>query len=329
MLFQDYRPTRLSLLLALVFLTVISPLVSNAHETEWPGEKLATFFPKAKKFIQRNVVLNVALKPDKIAAIEKELGTKLRKEDQKPIFYIAIDEQKKPSGLVLFVDVKGPRGTIDGAVGLDMQGKIVKVAVYEHKESDAIASDKFLKQFIGKGIDDDLKIGKDIEPVKGHEEASKAVLLMPKKTLVMSYALFLKRKPKTDVEKKPQPEEPQEELPEVEDLKELMILMVDEYFVIFDYFDNEEGKTDAVAAAKKLATYAKAISQFDPPKNADQKEEYVEMQDKFSKTLKDFADALDKNGITDDTRKQWEEIDALIKQAHIRFSEEEIDLESY
>lgn len=325
MFIQHYRYIRVSILLAIVFFMVISPILSNAHETEWPGEKLATIFPKAKKFVQRNVVLT----KEKIASIEKELGSKLRQEDHKPIFYIAMNEQKKPIGLVLFVDVKGPRGTIDGAVGLNMKGKVVKVAVYEHKESEAIASDKFLKQFIDKGIDNAFKVGDDIEAVKGHEEASKAVALIPKKTLVISYALFLKRKPKTDVEKKPQPEEPPEELPEVEDLKELMILMVDEYFVIYDYFDTEEGKTEAVEAAKKLATYTKAISQFEPPKNADQQEEYVEMQDKFSKMLKEFAEAVEKNGITDETRKQWEKIDALIKQAHIRFSEEEIDLESY
>lgn len=325
MIFQIYRSFRAGILLVLVSLMVITPLLSDAHETEWPGEKLAAIFPQAKKFVQRSATLT----KDKIASIEKELGAKLRKEDKKPIFYIPISDQKRPLGLVLFVDVQGPLGVIDGAVGLDMKGKIVKVAVYEHKESDAIASEKFLKQFIGKGIDDDFKVGKDVEAVKGYEEASKAVALIPKKTLVMSYALFLKRKPKTDVEKKPQPEEPPEDLPEVEDLKELMILMVDEYFEIVDYFDKGEGKAGAVTAAKKLAAYAKLISDFEPPKNADQKEEYVEMQDKFSKTLTDFAKALDKHGISDETRKQWEQIDALIKQAHIRFSEEDIDLEAY
>ena len=325
MIFQIFRPSRAGILLVIVSLMVLTPLLSDAHETEWPGKKLAAIFPKAKKFVQRSATLT----KEKIASIEKELGTKLRKEDQKPIFYIPISDQKKPLGLVLFVDVQGPRGVIDGAVGLDMKGKVVKVAVYEHKESDAIASEKFLKQFIGKGIDDAFKVGKDIEAVKGQEAASKAVALIPKKTLVMSYALFLKRKPKSDVEKKPQPEEPPEELPEVEDLKELMILMVDAYWEIVDYFDKGDGKTEAVAAAKKLATYTKLISDFEPTKNADQTEEYTELQEKFGKTLTEFAKTLDKDGITDETRKQWDQIDALIKQAHIRFSEKPIDLEAF
>ena len=322
---QIYRPLRAGMLFVLVFLMTITPQFSNAHDKEWPGEKLKDIFPKAKKFVPRSVVLT----PDKIASIEKELGAKLRKEDQKPVFYIAISDQKKPIGLVLFVDVKGPRGPIDGGVGLNMKGKVVKVAIYEHKESDAIVSEKFLKQFIGKGIDDAFKVGDDVETVKGQEESSKAVALIPKKTLVMSYALFLKRKPKSDVDVTPKPEESPEKMPEVEDLKELMNLMVVAYFEIVDYFDTGEEKAEAVAAAKKLAIYAKGISKFEPPKNVDQKEEYVEMQDKFRKSLTQFAEALEKNGISDDTRKKWEEIDTLIKQAHIRFGEKDYDLEEY
>ena len=310
---------------------VSAPLLSNAHETEFPGQKLAAIFPKAKKFVQKSAVLT----PDKIAAIEKELGTKLGPEDMKPIFYIPINEKNKPIGLVLFVDVKGPLGVIDGAVGLSMQGKVVKVAVYDYKETDAIAGEAFLKQFIGMGIDGTFKVGKDVEAVGGHEEASNAVALLPKKTLVMSYALFLKRKPKPATEEKtptsdtPEEMPEEEEMPEVEDLKALMMLMIDDYFVVVDYFDDKGDKADAVAAAKRLAKYGKGISNFEPPKNAEQTEEYVYLQDKFSDTLLEFAGALEKEGVSEETRKQWDAIVELVNQAHLRFSPEEIDLDTY
>ncbi len=325
MLFQKMRLTQMGILLVIFSAMIITPIYVNAHETEYPGEKLDAIFPKAKKFVQRSV----SLTKDKITSIEKELGAKLLKEDLKPIFYIPISHDKKPIGLVLFVDAKGPHGTIEGSVGLNMKGKVVKVSVYEHKETDAIASDKFLKQFIDKGIDDAFKVGEDIEAVKDHEDASVAVALLPKKTLVMSYALFLKRKPKSDEEKKPQPKESDVELPEVEDLKELMNLMIDDYFVILDYFEKGEGQSEAVTAAKKLAAYTKLIADFEPPKNADKSEEYTELQEKFSKSMIDFAAAIGKNGITDETRKQWEEIEKMVNQSHIRFKGEEIDLESY
>ena len=331
MLSKIYRQPQTSILLALVFLMVSIPLMSNAHETEFPGQKLASIFPKAKKFVQKTAVLT----PDKIAAIEKELGVKLGPEDMKPIFYLPINEKNKPMGLVLFVDVKGPLGVIDGAVGLNMQGKVVKVAVYDHKETDAIAGETFLKQFIGKGIDDAFKGGEDVETVKGHEAASSAVALLPKKTLVMSYALFLKRKSQPAPEAKtPAPDAPEkmpeeEEMPEIEDLKALMMLMIDDYFIVLDYFDDKADKSEAVAAAKQLAKYAKAISNFEPPKNADQTEEYVYLQDKFSDTLLKFADALEKEGVSEETRKQWDTIVELVNQAHLRFSQEEIDLDTY
>lgn len=328
MFFQIYRQPRASILLALIFLMVSVPLLTNARETEFPQQKLAAIFPESNKFVLRNAVLT----PAKIASIEEELRAKLRVADQKPIFYIPIGEidgKRKPIGLVLFADVKGPRGIIDGAVGLNMQGKVVKVAIYEHKETEAIASEQFLKQFIGMGIDDTFKVGEDVETVEGHEDASQAVALLPKKTLVMSYALFLKQEPKPDVEADPQPDSPEEEMPEVEDLKSLMALMIDDYFAVVDYFDTGEGKANAVEAAKRLGKYAKSISNFEPPKNADQTEEYVYLQDKFSGTLVDFAKALEQEGVSDETRTQWDAIVELVNQAHLRFSEEEIDLDAY
>ena len=325
MYFQIYRQFRVSILLALVSFLVSVPMLGNADETELTDQRLMAIFSEAQKFVLRSPILT----PNQIAAIEKELGAKLRAEDQKPIFYIPINDKKKPMGLVLFADVNGPRGVIEGAAGLDMKGKVVKVAVYEHKESDDIARDEFLKQFIGMGIDDAFKVAEDVEAAGEHEDASNAVALIPKKALVMSYALFLKRKPKLVAEKAPMPDTPEEEMPDVEDLKSLMALMIADYFEVVDYFDSGEGKEKAVGAAKRLAKYAKNISNFEPPKNADQTEEYVYLQDQFSETLLKFAETLEKEGISDETREQWDAIVILINQAHLRFSEEEIDLDTY
>ena len=326
MFFHIYRAACTSTLLVLVFLGIAFSASVQAHETEWPGQKLASIFPKAKKFVQRSAVLT----PAKMAAIEKELGEKLRAEDQKPVFYIPINEKKKPMGLVLFVDAQGPRGVIDGAVGLDMKGKVVKVAVYNHNESDAIAADKFLEQFIGMDIDNTFNIGEDVMAVKGHEAASEAIALLPKKTLAMSYALFLKRKPK----KETQPEVggtsgSDSETPEIKDLGELMMLMLDVYLEIAAYFDTGEDKAKAVAAAKQLVTYAKRIADFEPPENAEQTEEYATLQGEFVEMLTQFAAALEKEGISDATRAQWETIEELVNQAHDRFSGKSIELEAY
>ena len=325
MFFQIYCRPRVGILLASVFFILSTPLLLDAVAMEVPEQRLMAIFPMAKKFVLRHPLLT----PDKIAAIEKELNIKLRAEDHKPIFYIPISNEKKPLGLVLLANANGPLGVIKGAVGLDMRGKIIKVEIYEHKESDAIATEGFLKQFIGMGIDNAFKVGEDVEAADGHEAASNAVALIPKKTLVMSYVLFLKQKPESDAEKAPMLEAPEEEMPEAEDLKALMALMIDDYFVVVDYFDEKESKEKAIAAAKRLAKYTKGISNFEPPKNADQTEEYIYLQDTFSENLLKFAESLEKEGISDVTRAQWDGIVELVNQAHLRFSEEEIDLDTY
>ena len=116
---------------------------------------------------------------------------------------------------------------------------------------------------------------------------------------------------------------------DVEDLKALMALMIEDYYEVVDYFDSGEGKARAVAAAKQLAAYAKLISNFEPPKNAAQTEEYAFLQNRFIENLTQFADALEREGISDATRAQWDAIVELVNQSHLRFSEEEIDLEAY
>lgn len=325
MFFQIYHYPRSGILLALIFFIFSTPLLSSARETEIPEQRLMTIFPKAKKFVQRNPLLT----PDQVSVIEKEIGTKLRAEDQKPIFYIPISDKRKPMGVVLFADAEGPHGVIQAAVGLDMRGKVVKVEIYEHKESDAIAGDEFLKQFIGMGIDDAFKVGEDVEAADGHEAASNVVAFIPKKTLVMSYALFRKQEPDADAEQAPEPDVPAEDMPEAEDLKTLMAFMIDDYFIVVDYFDEKESKPKAIGAVKRLAKYARDISDFEPPKNADQTEEYVYLQDTFSEALLKFAEALEEEGISDATREQWDTIVTLVNQAHLRFSEEEIDLDTY
>ena len=323
MLFQIYRQSCAGALVVFIFCLPSTSLFADTHEFGGSAEKLVAIFPKAKKFVQRAPMLT----PDKIASIEKTFGSELRSADQKPVFYITISAEKKPLGVVLFTGVEGPRGLIKGAVGLNMKGEVVKVVVYEHQETAAIAAAEFLDQFVGLGIGAAFKVGEDIDAVAGYTDASDAVALIPKKTLIMSYSLFSKNRlgPKPA----PEPELPEEDIPEVDDLKALMALMIDDYFLVVDYFDEKESRENAIGAAKRLVKYGKIISDFEPPKNPDQTEEYVYLQDTFSEKLLQFAEALEKDGTSPETREQWDAIVTLVNQAHLRFSEEEIDLDAY
>ena len=307
----------------LSWLVVVPFTVAWAEAPNLPSEKLASIFPNAKNFLERKADLI----PEKVVSIEKEVGTALRSEDLKPTFYIAVNENKKPIGLALFVAVKGPNGLIGGGVGLDMTGKVVKVDIHKHSEVAGVADDKFLKQFIGKGIEDKFKVGEDIEPLAGAVAASQAIALMPQKTLAISYALFLKRPAKTE-------EEPPEMI-EPEDLKEVMAMMMDEYELIRAYFQMEAKSRDnqntaaAVQAAKRLGQYAEFIADFEPPKNPNNTEEYTYLQKQFRNAIQEFAQTLETEGISERSQKQWQGIIDLADKAHLRFSVEEIDLDEY
>ena len=308
---------RIALLSSLI---VVSSTVAWAAETTTPSEKLASIFPNAANFVEKKANLT----PEKVTSIEVEIETKLRPEDLKPTFYIAFNENEKSIGLALFVDVKGPNGVISGGVGLDMTGKVVKVEVHKHSEAAGIADSKFLKQFSGKGIEDKFKVGEDVEPLAGAQAASQAVALMPKKTLAISYALFLKRPAKA--------EEEAPEMIEPEDLKEVMAMMKDEYDLIRAYFQKgaeskENDKAAAVQAAKQLGKYAELITDFEPPKNPNNTEEYADLQKKFHDAIHEFAQTLETEGISEKTQRQWQEVIDWVNKAHLRFSVEEIDLD--
>ena len=318
MRFQAVVSCRIALLSVLI---VVLFTVAWAEETALPREKLASIFPNAANFIEKKADLT----PEKVAAIEEEIGTKLRPEDLKPTFYIARNENKKSIGLALFVAVKGPNGVISGGVGLDMTGKVVKVEVHKHSEAAGVADDKFLKQFSGKGIEDKFRVGEDVEPLAGEQAASQAVALMPQKTLAISYALFLKRPAKAE-ENVPETIEP-------EDLKEVMGMMKDEYDLIRAYFqrgtkskDNPD-KEAAVQAAKRLGKHAELIADFEPPKNPNDTEGYTYFREKFHNAIHEFVQTLEAEGISEKTQKQWQEVIDLVNTAHLRFSVEEVDLD--
>ena len=61
MLFQNIRSKLSCIVIISVLLLSLTPLIGNAHETEFPGEKLAKIFPKAKKFIRRKETDGISL----------------------------------------------------------------------------------------------------------------------------------------------------------------------------------------------------------------------------------------------------------------------------
>ena len=311
-----------SFILFLATVSIALPLISCTSEKPSPEKTPSQFFPNAQNFVLKNPTL-VA---DKVSSIESALGTTLKPSDHTPTFHIATDSNNKPLGAVLFLDVDSPQGELKGGIGLDMQGKVVRVEILENAGATSIMNRGFLDQFTGMGIENVFQVGTDVKPIAGQEEISQSIALLPRKALLMTYALFSKESEQisesTDVF-----EESPDEGYEPETLLELMEMMNEEYIVIREYFQSPTNQAVAVKAAKQLENYIQYIDYFEPPNNPNETEEYTYFQDQVSASLSRLVDTLDKEGASDNSRQQWKSILDLVDKAHLRFSIDEVELD--
>ena len=298
------------------------PLIRCTSENPTPGKTPSLFFPNAQNFVLKKPILSTEI----VSSIESALGAKLKPSDLTPTFHIATNSNKKPLGTVLFLDVDSPRGELKGGIGLNMQGKVVRVEIYDDREVADLMAKDFLDQFTGMGIEDAFQVGEDVQPISGQEKVSKSVALLPRKALLMTYALFAK-KPEPIPESTDVLEESPDEGLEPETLIELMEMMKEAYIVVREYFQSATDRAAAVRAAKQLGNYIAYIDYFEPPNNPNETEEYTYFQDQVSVSLSQFVDTLEKEGASVDSRHQWERVLALINKAHLRFSIDEVDLD--
>ena len=298
------------------------PLLSCTSENPIPEKTPSLFFPNAQNFVLKNLTLPA----DKVSSIESALGTKLKRSDLTPTFHIATNSNKKPLGAVVFLSVDSPRGELRGGIGLNMQGKVVRVEISKSTDVTGITDREFLDQFTGMGIEDAFQVGEDVKPLSGQEDVSKSVALLPRKALLMTYALYAKKQQpipeSTDVA-----EEFPDERHEPETLIELMEMMKEAYIVVREYFQSPTDRAVAVKAAKQLENYIQYIDNFEPPNNPNETEEYAYFQDQVSESLSQLVDTLDKEGASDNSRQQWEGVLDLVDKAHLRFSIDEVDLD--
>ena len=306
----------------LVACWIAIPLIGCTSESPIPKKTPSLFFPNARNFVLKNPTLS----PDNVSSVENALGTKLKPSDFAPTFHIATNSNKKPIGTVLFLEVDSPRGELQGGIGLNMRGKVVRVEIINDIELAGLFDKEFLDQFVGMGIEDAFQVGEDVKPISGQKGISESVALLPRKALLMTYTLYAK-KPATIPESVDVTEESPDEGYEPETLIELMEMMRESYIVVREYFQSSTGREAAVRAAKQLESYIEYIDYFEPPNNPNETEEYTYFQDQVSVTLSQFVDTLSNEGASDNSRDQWKRVLDLVNKAHLRFSIDEVDLD--
>jgi len=177
---------------AIVFLFLATG--SYAHDLVWPGEKLKALFPQADSFEQKNLYVSDEQK----SFIEKSLGSRLPEEDLKPSIYLAIiktgtDSPPRKAAAIMFIDAFGEGGKIEMGVVVSGKGDLMKVLVFENKESSKVTQQVFLRQFEGKKATAPFKIGSDITAPAGVDKSAQAIASGARRGLLIINEMFRKK----------------------------------------------------------------------------------------------------------------------------------------
>jgi hypothetical protein len=163
---------------------------AQAHDKSWPAKRLARTWDGADKFTSRQFALTGA----QIAKIGK-LGLEIGVEEKNPTLYFAQfkkDGSGEPAtaGAIIFIDEYGANGLMEVSVGVNTEGAVTQLSLWEHSENKAIAADEFLEQFHGKTFSDSFEAGEGYAPAEGADKASAGVARAVHKALATIAVLY-------------------------------------------------------------------------------------------------------------------------------------------
>ncbi len=173
------------LLAALLFVGVVA-LPARADVCIWrdPERTMGRLFPAARDYRTRTIKMT----PERIAAIERQLGEKLEESERREFdLYEITGAGSAKIGAVLALAGKGEYGAIEVVIGVDSSGQIVGAYIQRVRErsSKALQSPAFLGQFAGKTKSDGFDVNRDIKPATPDAlAASRVVAFVVRKMLV-------------------------------------------------------------------------------------------------------------------------------------------------
>jgi Na+-translocating ferredoxin:NAD+ oxidoreductase RnfG subunit len=155
--------------------TITSTFVKEAYAVvlSTVEEALKTLLPNAQEIKEEKVVLSEEQK----RAIEQQAKIKFDPELDKEFRFFIGSTDGQIVGYAVKDTVKGKWGPIHYMLSLDPEGKITDALVLQYKEKRGrpVAKRRFLDQFVGKTINDPLKLKKDIRGVSGATISSRGM----------------------------------------------------------------------------------------------------------------------------------------------------------
>ena len=167
------RISILSYLLSAVLVLSVGGRNAWAVELIKAEAALKNIFPEATNFEKKEVVLT----EEQVRLIEESAGVSFEKTHSATLIVYRIDASDKIIGYAFEDVVVGKWAPIHYLVGLDLQGAVLQVVVLEYKEirGRPVAKKRFLNQYKGKTIQDELMLRSDIDGVTGATISSRSM----------------------------------------------------------------------------------------------------------------------------------------------------------
>lgn len=174
------------LCLGLLFCLALSPRESEAHLAKWGSwevthRNLMKLFPDADPNGWR--IKRYSYSDAEVKLLEAELGFELYPEDKQPEFFIASDARGNFLGVAIFIDPRTKPKILDGGIltlevgiGVNAEGKINRIKVYDYRGNLALTQDAFLNQLRNRELSSNFTMGRGgLVGVEGEPEESQLV----------------------------------------------------------------------------------------------------------------------------------------------------------
>lgn len=182
--------------LSIALLAVGPQRPAGAHLAKWGSweithRNLMKLFPDADPNAWR--IKRYTFADDEVALLERELGFELYPEDKLPEFFVAQDLAGNFLGVAIFIDprtkpkiLNGGVLTLEVGVGVNAEGKINRIKVYDYRGNLELTQDRFLAQLQGRTLGSNFLMGRDhLEAVSGEPEESQLVANAAREALLL------------------------------------------------------------------------------------------------------------------------------------------------
>ncbi len=168
-------------------LSCLLPAASaDAHLAKWGSwevthRNLMKLFPNADPNAWKIKRYNYSVA--EVKQLEKQLGFALYPEDKSPEFFVAHGKGGQLLGVAIFIDprvkpkiMEGRILTLEVGIGVDSQGQISRVRVYDYRGDKRLTQGGFLDQLKGRKLESNFQIGTaGLKAVPGEPNESQLV----------------------------------------------------------------------------------------------------------------------------------------------------------